>query len=81
MLPRIKKERHAFALAVGPGWTSDIWAFVPLAAEPLKIFDGTVGKLRFAAVGVNVFVAVDQFAAKFTGALHCDPKSARMPEV
>ena len=81
LLPRIEKERHPFALAVGPGWTSDIWAFVPMATEPLKIFDGTLGKLWFTAVGVNVLVAVDQLAAKLTGPLHRDPKGARMPEV
>jgi hypothetical protein len=81
MLPCIEKERHALALAVGPDWASDIWAFVPSAAEPLKIFDGTVGKLWFTAVGVNVLIAVDQLAAKFAGTLHRDPKSARMSEV
>ncbi len=52
-----------------------------MATEPLKIFDGTLGKLWFTAVGVNVLVAVDQLAAKLTGPLHRDPKGARMPEV
>jgi uncharacterized caspase-like protein len=47
----------------------------------LNIFDGTLGKLWFTAVGVNVLVAVDQLAAKLKGPLHRDPKGARMPEV
>jgi len=81
LLPSAEKSSVALALAVGPSLAAHVGAFVPVATEPAEVFDRTVGELGLAALRVEVFVAVNELAARFSRALHSNPKSTRMSEV
>jgi hypothetical protein len=74
-------ERDARALKVGSEPTAAVRAFLPLEAEPAKVFEHGGSEFRPATIGVEVFVAENELAGVFARALLRDPKRAGMAEM
>ena len=74
-------ERHALALDVRCEWTTEIWAFGPMNAEPVKVFFDGVEKFGLAAGTVEVIDAEDEGAVGEVGAVLSGGKSFGVSEV
>jgi hypothetical protein len=71
----------ALTLCVRSVWAADVRAFVPVNAEPAKVFEGSVGVLGAAAIGIEVFHAHDECAVCGVGVLEGCKEGARVAEV
>jgi hypothetical protein len=59
----------ALALIVGGVWSAEVGTFVPIDVEPAQIFEGSLGVLGPAAVGVKILHPKDQNATPLSGPL------------
>src|ERR1035437_2320565 len=58
----VQIEGLATALLVGSKRPAKVWAFLPSNSQPAQVFQGGLGVLGAAAVGVQIFHAHDQRA-------------------
>ncbi len=80
-LPGFEEKMMALTLDIGSEIAADIGTFVPVAAEPAEVLDGTAGEFGFTALGVEVLFAVEDASAGLAGAFHGDPERAGVAEV
>lgn len=81
LLPGGTVECMAPALRVGRERTAEVGAFLPLDAEPVKIFESGIGVDGAAAVGIEVFHAEGEGAGGAAGALKRRPEGEGVADV
>lgn len=60
---------------------ADIRPFIPVESRPAQVLARRLGKFRPAALGIDVFIAIDQPSTSLPGALPCRAKRRIVPEV
>ena len=72
---------HPPALIVRRELPADVRSFAPFKTEPAQVFNHFRDEFHFETRRVQIFISQNQFAADFSRALLCDPKSFRVTEV
>ncbi len=81
LLPRRQIARPPLALRIRAERSAAVCPLCPFNPQPVKIVIHRLHKFRTATLRIQIFIAKDQLAVAFAGALRRDPKRARMPQV
>ena len=81
LAPRVEIKSPAASLRIGRIRPTLIWPFLPANSQPAQVFNGGLGKIDAAAIGVQVFHAHDERAARVTRPLAGRPESACVAHV